>query len=473
MSGKTRKIIALFFSLCFSVFSAPAEYSRAAGDAPESESPALNQKRRPVAAVGGGLFSNLFLFSFNYFIAKNEFALVDAKSIRENLTGPWEWDGDVFATNQFAHPYQGSTYHAAARANGFSFYESVFFDAFGSAYWEYFTERNTPSINDLISTTLSGASLGEMFHRLYLEVNSPLAGLISPLDAFNGLVTRRHQEKTSGKNIHKLSVFSAPGGTKGRKFRKDGNLTLDRWNVATLNVDCDIIYGDPFAQRSIVPFDQFELNFGGGISFSWYNMYIISDAYLFSFSPPVGEKSRLSTGLGLSYDFFTSLNIDFYSEGLDWTIKYQRFFSEESGLEVKAHAGWTMFGAGNIFIPDEEIKTYISNRDYGTGFNTRLFFSYYPPRAGRIDFNVLIYGMYILSHQVQKSHGWDFFFYSHSAYTFPLGRHISLGLAISSQGKTGVYPEIPNIAQWTRAAQVFVEWSFYNMGLLGRKESRP
>jgi hypothetical protein len=468
VSVKTRKIITLFLLFYFSAFSARAENSQAIYDAPESGQPAVKQKRYPLAAVAGGLFSNVLLFSFNYFIAKNEFARINAEDVWENLTSPWEWDGDVFATNQFAHPYQGSTYHAAARANGFGFYESIFFDALGSLYWEYFTEKTGPSANDLISTTISGASLGEMFHRLYLEVNSPLAGFISPLDAFNGLVTRRHQEKTSGENIHKLSVFTAPGWIRGRKSGKGGNIILDRWNTPAVNVDCDIIYGDPFEQRSIMPFDQFEMNFGGGISPSWHNMYIISDAYLFSFSP-ARENGKMTAGLNLSYDFFTSMNIDFYSEGLDWAIKYQRFFSEESGFEIKAHAGWTMFGAGNIFIPSEEIEAYVPERDYGTGFNARLFFSLYPPRLGRIDLDVLIYGMYIISHQIQKSYGWDFFFYSHTAYTFPLGRHLSLGFGGSVNVKTGVYPELPNVFQWTNSVQVFVEWNFYNRARLGRK----
>jgi hypothetical protein len=465
--AKARRIIALLFFSFLLIFPMPAENSPAVQDAPEPGPPAAKQKRYPLAAAGGGLFSNLLLFSFNYFVMENGFAQIDAESVWENISNPWEWDGDVFATNQFAHPYQGSSYHAAARANGFSFYESIFFDALGSFYWENFTETTTPSINDLISTTLSGASLGEMIHRLYLEVNSPLAGFISPLDAFNGLVTHRRQEKTSGENIHKLSVFANPGWLKGRKLREGGYAATDKWNTASVNVDCNIVYGDPFEQRSVTPFDQFELNFGGGVGFPWYNMYIISDGYLFSFSPSGGENSRMSTGLNLSYDFFTSMNIDFYSEGLDWAVKYQRFFSEESGFEVKAHAGWTMFGAGNIFIPNEETETFISARDYGTGFNTRLFFSFYPPRAGRIDFDILVYGMYIISHRVQKSYGWDFFFYTHSAYTFPLGRHLSLGFGTSLDIKTGIYPELPNVIQWSQSVQIFVEWNFYNKSRLG------
>ena len=39
-------------------------------------------------------------------------------SIKRNLTHRWWWDTDDFASNQFGHPYQGSLYFNAGRANG-------------------------------------------------------------------------------------------------------------------------------------------------------------------------------------------------------------------------------------------------------------------------------------------------------------------------------------------------------------------
>ena len=138
-------------------------------------------------ALGENILSNTLLYLANRYIAQEAWARVTPASMWENLTGPWEWDRDEYFTNQFGHPYQGSIYHAAARSNGFSFYEAILFDAFGSVSWELFFETNAPSINDLISTTLGGAALGEMFHRLYLEISNPLVIVGKRLDEMYGV----------------------------------------------------------------------------------------------------------------------------------------------------------------------------------------------------------------------------------------------------------------------------------------------
>jgi hypothetical protein len=82
-----------------------------------------------------------------------------------NMQQGWVWDLDDFTVNQIGHPYQGSNYFNAGRANGLSFYESAAVTAFGSGTWEFFGETNHASLNDFINTTLGGITLGEMLHR--------------------------------------------------------------------------------------------------------------------------------------------------------------------------------------------------------------------------------------------------------------------------------------------------------------------
>ena len=57
-------------------------------------------------------------------------------------------------------------YFNAARANGYSFYESAPFALLGSLEWEYFGENTLPSYNDVINTPVNGIFLGEIFYRL-------------------------------------------------------------------------------------------------------------------------------------------------------------------------------------------------------------------------------------------------------------------------------------------------------------------
>ena len=77
----------------------------------------------------------------------------------------FEWDNNPFGVNQFGHPYQGSNYFTAGRANGLSFWESTAVAAFGSAAWEFYFENNRVSLDDSINTTLGGIELGEVLHR--------------------------------------------------------------------------------------------------------------------------------------------------------------------------------------------------------------------------------------------------------------------------------------------------------------------
>lgn len=84
----------------------------------------------------------------------------------ENLWGEWEFDPNAFATNQFAHPYQGSLYFTGARSLGVGFYTSTALTTLGSWVWETAGEKNPPSVNDLITTSAAGSLLGEVLFRL-------------------------------------------------------------------------------------------------------------------------------------------------------------------------------------------------------------------------------------------------------------------------------------------------------------------
>jgi hypothetical protein len=424
--------------------------------APETGEPPGPPKRHWAAAWGGGFFSNGLLYFFNRYVGKYDFAQVHLEDLREKFQKGWEWDHDVFATNQFAHPYQGSTYHAAARANGFGFYEAVFFDILGSAGWELFAETTTFSLNDLISTSLGGASLGEMFHRLYLEINSPLAGLVSPLDAFNAAVTRRRLPAQSGRNIQGLSVASGFEWTASRRYDGTKNAGFKTQDVTAANLGCSVVYGDPFEQESRRPYNHFELAFGGAYGGQdWYSMYIVSDGYLFSFSPVNEETKNVSTGLSLNYDFFTSRNIDFFSEGLDWTLKYRRMLNNNTSLELKAHAGWTAFGAANLSFYDSYNRIEESRRDYGTGTNTKFFFSLSHPKRGKFSAALLLYEMFIISHEVPESRGWDFCYLFGLSYVYPLGDRMSLGIRDTVQTKNGRYAAASGTRKRTNTVAVY------------------
>ena len=61
---------------------------------------------------------NAFIFFFNRVISKNEFAYINAHTIKSNFKHRPMWDYDLFGKNLMAHPFHGSLDYVGARING-------------------------------------------------------------------------------------------------------------------------------------------------------------------------------------------------------------------------------------------------------------------------------------------------------------------------------------------------------------------
>ena len=153
---------------------------------------------------------NFAVNAFDSIVLNADFAKTNPSFMWKHLSsGEWEFDQSSFAVNQFAHPYAGSLYFNAGRANGFNFYQSFLFSAGGSLFWELFMETSLPSINDMIVTPFAGALYGEMLHRLFLSTKGrlkPLSWFISPQDAFNRFVTGTKAPEVSG-GVESFELF--------------------------------------------------------------------------------------------------------------------------------------------------------------------------------------------------------------------------------------------------------------------------
>ena len=120
-------------------------------------------------------------------------------NFRTNQHRSWVVDNDKFSTNQFLHPYQGSTYQGFARSAGLTFWQASAYTFAGSLVWEEAGENTAPSINDQIATGIGGNFFGEPLFRiasLLLEQDAEqphwwrelAAGIVSPPTAINRFV---------------------------------------------------------------------------------------------------------------------------------------------------------------------------------------------------------------------------------------------------------------------------------------------
>lgn len=220
---------------------------------------------RPLAEVAG---LNLGIWAFNHFAANKDYAEISGRSIRHNLKAGFRWDNDNLTTNCFYHPYNGSLYYNAARANGFSYWGSALFAIGGSAMWELFMEAELPSTNDIIATPIGGVAVGEPLYRAadavtddtstgWERAGREIAGFIlSPARGFNRIVTGQAWRRSATRGRE----FGAPPFTFYAGI--GGKMLLMPYGGKTHTAAGGTIllsgtYGDLFSEADEKPFDYF------------------------------------------------------------------------------------------------------------------------------------------------------------------------------------------------------------------------
>ncbi len=210
---------------------------------------------------------NLSLGAVNTYIFDQDFAKISWRTIEDNFKTGFVWDEDHFLMNQFLHPFHGANYFNAARSNGLSFWESAPYTFGGSLMWELFMENEPPSSNDLVTTSFSGITLGEISYRVSnLIIDESSTGferfireftstVINPMQGFNRLI-RGDMWKPGSLNKRPDFKLIASTGVHTVFFSKNIN---DSKTYLTLRANLN--YSDRFeVDKHTKPFDYFSLH---------------------------------------------------------------------------------------------------------------------------------------------------------------------------------------------------------------------
>jgi hypothetical protein len=418
------------------------------------------------------------LMLINKFVLRHEWAFPTAESIRGNFTRPWYWeDTDGFIVNQVGHSYQGAMSFSAGRANGFNFYESVFFSAFGSFVWEAFGESQHASINDFYSTIAGSVSMGEMLYRLYLEayasgIPTPFLFFINPMAVFHKLVTG-YQPPIAGGNIYQFQAFLGAGYGQTRYTISANSGEIFTFRGPFINIGFNAVYGNPFEQDSVVPYRHFEFAFSIGSNLlNYFDINIVSDGYLYSFSPVNTKTNSLSTGLSMHLDIIArgKLNVydstvDMFSSALDWTVKYKHMFSSNANFQLKSHAGLSLLAVSEFYSPQIIINEYkpmaIKNdlKNYGFGFNTKHFFILERIKKNRIELSSFFYLFYPYPGTSSLTGGITYWLFADIAYSHFITKNISLCVNNSYVMERGYFYNYPNTQKFNNTVKLFVAWN--------------
>ena len=400
---------------------------------------ALPTFKSGLIATAETLGSNVVLASFNRFILRADYAQISPESIYDNLTHCWVWDNDEFVVNQLGHPYQGSFYFAAGRANNFNFYESIGYALLGSVTWEYFAETERQSVNDLICTPFGGAALGEVFHRLYIEASgakSIFAFVVSPMDALNSLITGNSCVRDTKDGVTSFENFISLGGIAERTHSAEKSYDNNENINGNLHGGFSLIYGNPFRNEKSIPFSYFNFDLEGGGTIKYYEVKTNVEGSLFRFGTKYTEKSSFSSALAMTFKVDWTKLSSYSVNGLGLIFNSLSEFQNGFILEQKLNLSGTFFATGDCYalyrgyikLPDDGIERRLY--DYGVGFYGRYNFSARQNYFGKLNFNAGILGFFDIETAVPSyaKKGATYIAETALSYEHFVKKNVSLGL---------------------------------------------
>lgn len=305
-------------------------------------------------------------------INNTNYALFNLDEIKNNFNSSWVWDNSHFLRNQLAHPYFGSLYFNSARSNNISFFPSLLYTASGSFIWEFFIENGNISINDLITTTFSGAITGEILYRLSCEAFGyfkPLSWIINPFGSLNNFI--RNQEFQPTTNIYNFSVYTGAGLYNYNFFFDPEDLNTENLiNFPDFNCGFNIIYNNPYGHKTKEILDQFEIvsKFNAGNS---NNLFSIDfDGTLYSLPVYLNNSFLSAIGLSANYNILYSDKV-FYSNnsyGLLFNLYYD--FNKNSSFGLVSEINYSLLGTtDNYYIYQNDTKINFSPSELNYTYN--------------------------------------------------------------------------------------------------------
>lgn len=343
-----------------------------------TDDPIYNRRYSAALVLARVTSSNVFGWAYSRYVMKEEWAEVSIKTWKNNFKYGWEWDNDNFGTNFIIHPRAGSDYFNVARSNGYSFWASIPFALIGSAQWEWFGENTRPSKNDLITTPVSGAFLGEILYRVSSNIlddrrkgrsrfwRETVAGIVNPTRALNRLTQGKMWRVTPYDVYHQepLNVTVSLGAHRVNENNKFGTGGTN----AILNLQLD--YGNPFEVRKRKAFDLFRLRLESRYGDDKRIIdNVLGYGLLFGKNIVKGNNAMLA-GIFQHFDYWNNKVFELgslgFGPGIISKIKIGRTSNLYSGLHV---AGVPLAGNITRLGPDtSEFRDY----PFGGGWEARI-----------------------------------------------------------------------------------------------------
>ena len=349
------------------------------------------QEKHYFVAVWGMVTVNLIIGGWNRFVGQQGWAQVTWDDVKEPWNRTVEFDRDWYWTNFVLHPYQGGLYYMVARGSGLDWGESLVVATAGSFMWEYFFEKNSPSINDMVYTPIGGLITGEILGRLSLEAQGRgmtwLSFAADPTRFFTTPVLGHtsagyHPPSSPCGFLHHLSLWAGFGVSGSYSRYYSGDNTNSELFPVHMNVGMRVIYSDPYGHDSNTPYSHFELEMQGGAGVGsgeganstegdmMYQVSIFSDGTFIARAPDWGVGRDTTVAIVMEWDFMWHSFMEFTSLGPGVAIK-QRIRGNKGDTLWQLHLAWIALGTSDYYYLRRGVTAepdYVaSDYGYGTG----------------------------------------------------------------------------------------------------------
>ncbi|CAM5796770.1 DUF3943 domain-containing protein [Rhizobacter fulvus] len=379
---------------------------------------------------------------------------VSGASIRRNLRGPWVVDNDPFSINQFAHPYQGSIYHTAARSAGLGYWESSGYAFLGSVWWEITGEQTPPSRNDQIASGIAGSFLGEPLYRmarLMLNRRSEVpyawrawgAAAVSPSYGFNRLVFGDRFESSFDDHDPIYYARLRIGANRGVR----GTEAADNVERNTGEIDFAMDYGLPGSPGYTYtrPFDYF--NFRAAATSANGIEIVSSRGLLVGTDYAVGANYRGIWGLYANYDYLAPQLFHLSTTAVSIGTTGQWWARESLALQGTLMAGLG-YSAASAWRPTAD------DRDYHYGVAPRIGVSMRAIAGSTVSFD-LDAQKYFMGRIANRGAGADDVSRVDAALTWRVhGRH-AIGVKYAWSHRHANFPVAPDRVQTVATVGVY------------------
>mgnify|MGYP005845400033 CR=1 FL=1 len=385
-------------------------------------------------------------------------ANVGFQSWWRNINNGWEYDGDSFLTNYFAHPYHGNLYFNIGRTNGYDFWESTAWAFAGSAIWEYFGEKYRPAFNDWINTSVNGINLGEMTYRLSTLITDNTASgserfwsevfgtILNPVRGFNRIISGEVSKTYPNPDWRKPEDFKISFSSGIRRIDKNGSKLLKE-GVEDGVLGMDLNYGNPL--KTTTPFSNFRISISIASSKPVLNK-LESSGFLLGYQLKNSNSTKHRLNFNLEYGYYNIFKQDQIDslkyEGILFgaTSIYPHLISSfdigsNSSILTQVGANVVLMGATpNDYYFDVEGRNY----DFGPGVGNRIGLSF---NHGGWDYIRLTYnGLWIwtMSEPADSKH------HIHNLsleLQFPLNSYFAFGIGGNIYWRNSYYSNFENV----------------------------